>query len=252
MIYKIILLSLETIAIVCAIILAILNFANSEKYIKYLILFGIVSVVIIWLNPLLQQLIDKQLIKTQKPELNIEFSERDNQQLYIGIFSKNAKGTQIDDLHFKFDVPGEFISCIEKHKEKMGNSSVSHSMLAAVGNPAVVIATTIHVHCSAIMPNGSLSLIVDYKTTGDLPISERELIKDPKYPTHYTPLMDLHDYSPITYSWTFNGNSIIEKNSVNLENLDYIKKDNYQMVKQLKWHKDLESVKKMELKRKNW
>lgn len=252
MIYQILLLSLKTIATIGTIILAILSSVNSAKYLKYLIFFGILSVLLVWFDPFLQQLADDALKKKVKPTMSITFSERNDQQLYIELISKNSEGTQVDDLYFKFDVPGEFISFDEKHKDKIRSCSVSHSWLAGVGNPMIITATTVYIHCSGIMPNGYLSLNVNFKPTGDLPIPGRELIKDLKYPTHYTPLMDLHDNSPITYSWTFKGNSIIEKNSIDLEHLNYIKKDNEQMVKQLQWHDDLETVKKMELKRKDW
>ncbi len=256
MIYKIIILLIETFAIIGVFILAALNSTDSEKYIRYLILFSILSILFVWVNPILTKLSDNKLKNALRPKISIEFHENGTHQLSVNIFSEKPKGSQIRDLDFKFDVPGEFIDYKEKIKDKVGNVSVSHYPLAKVGTQGTairtIIATTVYIHCSSLMPNGNLALTIDFKPTGDLPIPGRDLLKNSNYPTHYTPLMDLHDYSPITYSWTFNGNTIVEKDSVNLEDLNYIKKDNEELVKQVKWYPDLESVKEMELKRKNW
>ena len=64
--------------------------------------------------------------------------------------------------------------------------------------------------------------------------------------------MDLHDFSRIFYTWTFKGESQIEKKYLDLSNLKYIQKDNEELVRQLNWHQNIKSVKEMEQKRKNW
>lgn len=116
------------------------------------------------------------------------------------------------------------MSHVEKHKEKIDSYSISRSFSRAVSN--VTISETIHGQCKNILTEGYLSVDINFRPTRPLPISGRELIQSKDYPTHFNPLMDLHDYSSISYTWTFKGERQTEIEYLDLSNLKYIQKDN--------------------------
>ncbi len=186
----------------------------------------------------------------KKPEVEFQVLELKENELRLVIQSTQNDSSPIDNLFFKFDIPGVFLSHKERHKEKTEYCSLGSSVLA--GNGGITIAETIYGQCRKILPGGNYSTTISFTPTKPLPIPGRELLDNPSYPTHFNPLMDLRDYSQIKFTWFHNGEEQVETMYLDLTGLKYIQKDNQQMVNQLKWHNSIESVKKMEQERKDW
>ena len=83
-----------------------------------------------------------------KPDLKIKFREIDERRINIEIKSIKANSNKIDDLYFKFDIPGRFAKLSNEKKMTFGESNIHSSMLA--GNAWVDIAQTVYVECKSI------------------------------------------------------------------------------------------------------
>jgi hypothetical protein len=188
--------------------------------------------------------------KIKKPEIKIQVIEQKGNKLKLEVQSTKSDSSPTDNLFFKFDIPGVYLNHKETYKEKIESCTISRSFLAGTGGHT--IAETIHGQCQGILPEGSFSVIISLVPTKPLPLSDSEKILSPQFPTHYNPLMDLHDYSRIVFSWRHNGEPQLETTYLDLTQLEYIQEDNKEMVSHLQWHTNLESVNNMELKRKNW
>ncbi len=186
----------------------------------------------------------------KKPEVEVKVFEAKENELRFEIKSIKRNSAPIENIFFKFDIPGIYLNHKERHKEKTESCSISKSFLARHGEQT--IAETVYGQCKKILPGGIYSAVISITPTKPLPIAGMELLNNPLYPTHYNPLMDLHDYSQIKFTWHHNGEEQVETKYLNLTGLQYIQEDNKQMVNQLKWHSNLESVNKMERKRKDW
>ncbi len=188
----------------------------------------------------------KQLTEFEnaKPEVKINIEEIDSSSLKISIQSVKANSNKIDDLYFKFDIPGQFTKISKEAKITVGEGKVHSSMLAS--NAWGDIAQTIYVECKDIYASGAYSFILSYS-----PTELTEAFASEKNPQRNR-FVDLHDFSQYFYFWTFNGKTESKKDYLDISHLQYIKKDNALMVKELRWHKNLDSIHEMELKRKNW
>ena len=188
--------------------------------------------------------------KIKKPEIKIQVIEQKADKLRLELQSTKTGSSPIDNLFFKFDIPGIYLNHKEMYKEKIENCTISRSFLAGTGGQT--IAETIHGQCQGILPESFFSVVISLVPTKPQPIPGSTQINDPQFPSNYTPLMDLHDYSRIVFSWRHNGEPQLETTFLDLTQLGYIQEDNKEMVRQLDWYPNLESVNEMELKRKNW
>lgn len=194
--------------------------------------------------------IEQQEKVDKKPQIDITLIELNDSIIQFTVKSFDKNLIPIDNLFFKFDIPGEYVSQTGKFKERIESYSILNSFLAGIDNET--ICETIHCQFNNILTEGFFRINIIYRPTQPLPIKGRDLLKRKDYPTHYIPIMDLHDYSRIFYTWTFNGETQTEINYLDLSHLEYIRKDNEEMIRQIDWFHDDESIKKMEEKRKNW
>jgi len=169
----------------------------------------------------------------RRPKPRIEFSQSEEGEVIVEIECDSPDAAQIEDLMFKFDIPGVFIR-EEVDVEKIGNCDISHSLLC--GNRDGPLAETIHVACRTLFPQSFIRIRIHYESKASR-----------------VAFLDLHDYSRLIFSWVNEGTSKIEKSYLSLKNLPYIIQDNKDLVKGMnQLYPDLESVEKMEWERKDW
>lgn len=186
----------------------------------------------------------------KRPNVEIIIEELTKNKIQVYIQASDSNLVPIETLFFKFDIPGTYISSDQHYSDNIESYLFANVFKGSVNN--ITTCETIFGQAKGILPNAYLTVNILFEPTTLIPISGRELLENSNYPTHYVPLMDLHDYSKIVYTWSFNGEIQIEYKYLDLTNLQYIQKDNLELVKKLKWHKDLQSVKIYENNRKDW
>ena len=121
--------------------------------------------------------------------------EAGESNIVVEIFAPATNASPIQDLFYKFDIPGRFITAELEGKDKIESCAIYDSHLARIGTDSgmQIIAQTVHVDCKSIVPGG----FVRVRTT----LSPTRLMNVPGsraagYTNMFTmPLMDLRDYT---------------------------------------------------------
>ena len=212
---------LKSIITIAGIALTILSIFKDWKFYKLgWIFFAILSVAAIWLNPFFEKQVEEELKNEHRPDVTVEIRENGNSQVVISI-QATIKKTLIKTLSLKFNIPGVFKTYNLTDLDRVGECNIYNYFLARVNQE--IIAETIHIWCENLSPNSYMRAEINYTPT--LP----RLIpgsKNTPFEEIYMPLMDLHDYSKSVYTWIFRGEEIIESKYINLKDLEFIKKDN--------------------------
>ena len=186
---------------------------------------SILSAILILIEPHLKTNLIKHEKSKLRPEVKINIQETAD-EILITLESSKAYSGIIDDLFFKFDIPVIFKAVNINNRQKVGNVDIYPTFLVSVGNDT--IAQTVQIICKTIFPNGFFRARIAYAPTKVRPVpgSERR-----GYDFKYMPLMDLHDYSRILYTWKYKDEQIAETKYFDLSFLDYIKRDNANLLK---------------------
>lgn len=223
-----------------AVILAILSIFKEWKHHKrntiknklinkYLIfgwiIFGFFSVLSIWITPNINNKIIKYRKDILKPDVTFEISEISNSQLQVNISTDSNNKVRIQTLNINFDLPGSFKSYNIKKSFRVGNCNVSNTLKN--GLDSIITSEFINLYCENLNKNSFISILIDYYPTKPILLSQI----DTKAPDiYYMPIMDLRDYSKCEYTWLYEGNEIVETEYIKLSDLDFIKKDNINMI----------------------
>jgi len=187
------------------------------------ILIGIiVTVFAIYLNNKNTNRKDKINLDKVKPEINIEIRELSKNKLNLLIQSINKEGSIIDKLYFKFDIPGTYSHYEISHQDKIENFSLKSNL--HTGHGGTTTSESITFESGTFYSPGFLELYIHYKPT-------QPIVQKLDYLTLiYEPVLNLHDYAPYYFYWTYNGTSKTENGDINLEYLSYIINDNLKLV----------------------
>ncbi len=210
----------------------------NQIIIKGWLIFGIISVVSIWLNPYLEKQAEVKLKTSLRPDVNIEINEKNDSQIILSIQATHKK-TIIKTLSLKFNLPGVFNDFSLKTLDRVGKCNINSSFQA--GNSQGTTTETVHVWCDNLSPNSFVRAEINYSPTLPRPIPGSE---NTAYEEIYMPVMDLHDYSKSAYTWLFQGEEIIETKYINLESLKFIQKDNENLLYHFQGIRFEEEVKK--------
>ncbi len=216
---------------------------NNQKINKFLvkswIIFGCFSVLMVWVDPYFESLIQNQLKEKLKPDLNITFIERKNDQIVFDILPTHEE-TTISSLSLKFEIPGVFDKFNPETVDRIGEYKLHpSSFIAGANNDS--IAETVHVWIEKLPPTSYFRAEVDYIPTKPRAIPGSE---NTKYEEIYMPVMDLHDIIRCDYIWFFKGKEQRESKYINLAELNYIKEDNENVLYNYQGIKFEEAVKK--------
>lgn len=218
------------------------NTINNKKInqtlIKLWVIFGILSVAGIWLNPFFEKQAEKKLKTSLKPDVNIEIHEKSDSQVVFSIQATHKK-TIIKTLSLKFNIPGVFKNFNLETLDRIGKCEIYPSFQA--GNAQGTTTETVHVWCENLSLNSYIKTEIDYSPTLPRPIPGSE---NTPYEEIYMPVMDLHDYSKCAYTWIFQGEEITERKYINLKNLKFIQKDNANLLHHFQGIRFEEAVKK--------
>lgn len=200
-----------------------------------------------------------------KPLINIKLTEASDGILSLDVESTKPNSAPIRDVFFKFDIPGTFQGLEDTYKDNIDDVDISSSFLASQG-PFGIIAETVHVHLRNLYSKGKLIVKIKYKPTKPgLMGGAAELLKIKpalkKDKFIIMPLMDLHNFSRLLYSWEFMGTTISEHDYLDWTPLKYIQDDNLNLIKT--WespeeskapnpYPDVDAGKAMEDRRKDW
>lgn len=197
-----------------------INRKINQCIIKWWLIFGIISVGSIWLNPYLEKQAEVKLKTSLRPDVNIEINENTDSQIILSIQATHKK-TIIKTLSLKFNIPGVFNDFTLNTLDRVGNCHIKSAFQA--GNSQGTTTETVHVWCDNLSPNSFVSAEINYSPTLHRPIPGSE---NTAHEEIYMPVMDLHDYSKCAYTWLFQGEEITETKYINLESLKFIQKDN--------------------------
>jgi hypothetical protein len=237
MLYNITSLLLKTLASLCVTLVAIISLLKVWKFfdrrtsaneiinkflIKGWIFYGLLSIAIIWIDPFLQSRAENDIKNDLKPEVEIELYENSKSQIGFSVRHIN-ESTKIDDLSFKFDIPGTFINSEIKNIDKIENYRITSVFRSGIGSPRETIVEKVHIWCSNVLPKGFLRGEINFSPTLPRPIPGSE---GTPYEESYMPVMDLHDFSTYVYTWVFKGNVQEESKCMDLRGLECVKKDN--------------------------
>jgi hypothetical protein len=191
-------------------------------------------IVVILLNlfalPVLSDVRDYQAKVKLRPRVQIDI-QQSLDYIAFSMAAPDSNQVTIDDLFFKFDLPGQVISTLTDHKDKIDHCGLFVAFSSSVANDTV--AQTMHVHCRTMLPGAYLRVNINYRRTAERPIPGSDLLKDStlKKQFRYVPVMDLHDYSRALYTWQFKGESVSELEYYNLRHLEYIQSDNENLLR---------------------
>ncbi|MFC1542113.1 hypothetical protein ACFL50_06670, partial [Candidatus Latescibacterota bacterium] len=173
----------------------------------------------IWISPFLEKQAEIKFKNTLKPDIIFDIREKSESQIFFSIQTTHRK-TLIKTLSLKFDIPGCFKDYNLDKIERAGKFNINNSF--SIGGQDTT-AETIHVWCENLYPNSFVRARINYTPTLPrlIPGSEHT-----PYEEIYMPIMDLHDYSKCVYTWIFQGEEITETKYINLKNLEFIQKDN--------------------------
>ncbi len=191
---------------------------------------SVLSAIMISIEPYLKETITEHQKSKLKPEVKVDIQEREK-EIVVTLESTKPHGGIIDDLFFKFDIPGKFTSAVINNKQKMEHVQIYPTFLAGVGNDT--IAQTVHIYCKTVFPHGFFRANILYTPTQVRSVPGSEKLG---YKLRYMPLMDLHDFSRILYTWKYMNQSIAETDYIDLTFLDYIRQDNENFLKV--WRKE--------------
>jgi hypothetical protein len=187
----------------------------------------VLLILLLWIEPTIQRRVEGIQRKSMKPLVDLKLREASESNIVVELLAPNTNASPIQDLFYKFDIPGEFISAEIQSKQGVERCEVSESHLASIGKEDggwEVIAQTIHIHCRSIFPGGYVRVVTKYSPTRPRPVPGSGALG---YTNEITmPLMDLRDYTRCLYSWLFRGSAELECNYVVLTNLAYIANDN--------------------------
>lgn len=189
------------------------------------ILIGIVvTIFAIWLQDRISSNQQENSQNKVTPEILIEFYESSDNEIDLTFQSINKVSSKIDKLFLKFDIPGTYESYTVLNQDKIENIIIKSSLLSGHGGETT--SESITIECNSIYSSGFLRIRIKYKPTGYLVQNLDHLL------LITTPLFDLHDFAPYYFYWTYNGTTITERGDFDLENLNYIKNDNQQLISQ--------------------
>lgn len=188
-----------------------------------LALTAILSTCLLWLDPWIQNKINTHELNSARPQITLEFIERSDTQVVFEVYYPATNTAPVDDLFFKFDIPGDYLASDISNKDKMESCVVSSTSLLGDG-----LAETVHVHCKSIFPQGVARGVVTFDRTRIRSIPNSVELWHAN--ERYLPFLDLHDYSRCRFSWTHNGTPQMEQFYVSLTNLHYIREDNKNLI----------------------
>jgi hypothetical protein len=186
----------------------------------------ILSILYIWLESPISKRIEIGEIYRIEPKITIKIHEYP-EHLDIRLISKSSNSIPIEDLFFKFDIPGKFINSIIIDKNKCENCNISSSFYIIIcGNDT--IAETVYIRCRTIFPQAFIHIRINYSPTiiRVIPGAENKFTKR----NTHMPIMDLHDYSKCIYSWSYKGDKKITEKYIDLRYLKYIQNDNDNLI----------------------
>ena len=195
---------------------------NTKGLISGILIGVTVTVIGIFISNQISSAEETDKLKIATPKIDIEFQELAKNKLSIYVTSTNIKGSKIEKLFFKFDIPGVYSYFEVVNKDKIETFNIKSDLLS--GNGGITTSESVTFEVGPFYSGGSLALYIYYEPT--------KIIKDTlKYFTSISfPLMDLHDYLPYYFYWTYNGTSKTETGSIDLDYLDYIKTDNLMLI----------------------
>jgi len=193
-----------------------------------IVIWSFVSILSVLVIPSISQKIEAIETERKKPLFKIEFYER-TEMIAVTVESDTVNVTPIIDLLFKFEIPGEFTSFRISSKDEVKSIDVSHQFMASIDE--ITTAESIHIYANTLFPSGFFRIEIYFKPTQEYIIPGQEKSKNPK---KYFPIMDLHDFSKVFYTWNYNGKLISDSYYLDLRILSYIKKDNENLLKSMR------------------
>jgi len=164
---------------------------------------------------------ENSIIESIRPEISVKIKELGESKLNVSIEMINNNGNYVDDFFFDFVIPGEFISTTRDLLQNVGNAVVTHRPLTTHGSR--VTSETIFIRVSRLYSTGLYGFLINYISTK---ISEEP---DPNN-LPGVPYLDIQDYQPVSYYWTYKGITRKEMYFLDLTDLDFIKKGNDNLI----------------------
>lgn len=178
-------------------------------------------------------------MKLLEPNISVELSEINENQLKIIVSSMDENRSGINDFFFEFELPGIFRDITVKREWRVNGCSITSAPdQQGHFNSTLYIPDKIrlYIKCESISPFGYYVAIINYLPTKPT----NWVFGNHTYVT--MPLMDLRDYQEYRYSWKYNGQNEDRNGCVNLSNLGYIKKDNENMISEYGFFRDMSSL----------
>lgn len=185
----------------------------------------------------------------QRPEVVVSVSDDPERYLTFMLEAPQSNRVPITVFHTKFDIPGTLTSSEVNHSELLEPCTISESF--KVGGSDNIWAQTVKIRCSQIQPGAFFRARLYIRRTEPMPVPGSEILPESERPW-FNPLMDLHDYSRIEYSWLFNGTEETERTYLDLTHLAYIISDNANLAAQFSSFSNPVALRAMEESRKNW
>ncbi|MCF7823799.1 MAG: hypothetical protein K9N35_06455 [Candidatus Marinimicrobia bacterium] len=184
----------------------------------------------IYLNNLNQTRQHNKKWQELKPNIDIKMQELIDNKLLVDVSSVKTKGTKIEKLFLEFDIPGVYLGNEILYSDKIEKINVTSTFATGANN--ITTSETVKIQCDELYPSGSMSVSILFKPTNliEYPVEDKLF--------YYFPYMDLHDFLPFYFHWSFNGVTYTERGSLDISNLNYIKKDNMNLISHdsyIKW-----------------
>jgi len=164
---------------------------------------------------------------TARPQVTLAICEQSDTQVVFAVYCPTTNSAPVQDLSFKFDVPGDYLTSDVTWKDRMESCQVLGSFKMLDNGDTV--AETVYVHCKSILPHGFARGIITFDRTRIRPVPGS--VEHGFTNMLYMPLMDLHDYSPCLFTWSHKGAPQLEQFYLSLTNLSYIREDNANLIK---------------------
>jgi len=216
---------LISLSVVCIVIPLFLQKYKSRRWFQGILIGELFFLIGLWFSYGLieySKFQDSELKISLEPKIDISFNELTNHQLEITLKSLNKNSSKIDELYFRFDIPGVFINISNEYNYHLNGCKFFHSEKTGGWNGSstnAIYSEYISLYCDSILSDGYYNAIINYNPTKEIDFGIEN------YSYIRMPFMGINDFPSYVLSWTFNGNSNQLKNCINLTNLDYIKKD---------------------------
>jgi len=169
-----------------------------------------------------QYLREESIIESIRPEVSVKIKELREDRLHFSIEMINNDGNYVDEFFFDFEIPGEIINITRELLQNVGNAVVD---IWPDDNKGMLVKSEYAlIRISRLYPKGFYDFFVDYIPTEIT--EEKPNDNNPRRALY----IDIPDYQPVSYYWTYKGITHKELYYLDLTDLNFIKKHNEALI----------------------